>query len=109
MGKMNLLTEMPYNEKGLAKRKAADTPEVLLMQIALLPGKSVPVHKANSNVHVYVLFGEIDMELNGNKESFSEGDLMRVEYGTEMFISNPSAGESAFMVIKTPHPSEFVK
>jgi quercetin dioxygenase-like cupin family protein len=109
MDKTDLLKDIPHDDKGFLKTKIVDTPDLLLMRIALLPSFSVPQHKANSNVHICLLRGKLKIRLNGKEEFFSEGELVPVEYGTEMLISNACDSESVFMVIKTPHPSEFAK
>jgi hypothetical protein len=42
----NLLDGAPYADKGMGKRKLVDEDHLMLMQIALKPGQSVPKHKA---------------------------------------------------------------
>ena len=83
-----------------------DESHLLLMQIALLPGQEVPLHKANSNVHVIVLEGEMEIVLDGVAQKAESGDLVPVAYQTPMRIFNGSETGTTFLVVKTPHPRE---
>ena len=76
------------------------------MQIALKPGQSVPQHNANSNVHLLVVRGELTVNLAGADNKVKEGDLLPVAYQTPMIIKNTGSIDAAFLVFKTPNPSE---
>lgn len=99
-----LLTEAPYNTGTFGRRAVVDEEHLLLMQIALLPGQEVPLHKANSNVHLIVLEGEVQVILDGDPTRVGTGDMLPVAYGTPMRIRNDGAENSTFLVVKTPHP-----
>ena len=99
-----LLTDELYNEENFGRRAVVDEEHLLLMQIALLPGQEVPLHKANSNVHLIVLQGEVRVILDGVSNRAGTGDMLPVAYGTPMQIRNDGTGNTTFLVVKTPHP-----
>jgi len=103
---MNVLENIPYQNDGLGKRKLVDEKHLLVMQIALNPGQSVPQHKANSNVRLLILKGVLAVNLDGNDNQVKEGDFLPVAYKTSMIIKNTSSDEATFLVFKTPNPSE---
>jgi quercetin dioxygenase-like cupin family protein len=83
-----------------------NTDEVLVMQIALRPGQSVPSHKANSTiVHLLVLAGGLTVDLDGTVHTLATGDLLPVAGGTPMNISSAVENDTTFLVIKTPNPA----
>lgn len=63
------LPELPENQ------------EMLVLEIDLEPGQSSPPHRHSAHVFVYVLEGEIEMQVEG-------GELTRLAPG-EMFYENP--------------------
>ncbi len=99
-----LLADAPYSAENFGRRAVVDEDHLLLMQIALLPGQEVPLHKANSNVHLIVMQGDVRVILDGVSTLAGTGDLLPVEYGTPMRILNDGSGNATFLVIKTPHP-----
>ena len=106
---VNLLEGALYNDEGMGKVKLVDEDYLLLMQIALKPGQSVPGHKANSNVHFIVLEGEVVLDLDGKEIIAKKGDLVPVAFKTPMNISNKSSENTTFVVIKTPSPGQMEK
>ena len=103
---VNVFEDTPYRSEKLGRRKLVDEKHLLVMQIALEAGQRVPQHNANSNVHILVLKGSIKIVLDGTGTDALEGDLIRVQFKTEMHIDNPSKDRATFLVIKTPNPSE---
>ncbi|MBN2407296.1 MAG: hypothetical protein JXJ19_06340 [Elusimicrobia bacterium] len=103
---MNILEDIPYNDEKMGNRKLVDEKHLLVMQIALKPGQTVPPHKANSNVHLLAVKGALTVGLDGSDNIVKEGDLLPVAYRTPMTIRNTSSGNASFLVIKTPNPSE---
>jgi len=103
---MNILENIPYNDDKMGTRKVVDTKPLLIMQIALKAGQSVPRHNANSNVHLLVIKGEVAVDLDGREHRLSEGDLQPIVFRTPMTIKNSGSGDATFLVLKTPNPSE---
>lgn len=103
---MNVLENIPYNSEKMGRRKVVDEKHLLALQIALKPGQSVPKHKANSNVHLLILKGELTVNLDGAENEVTEGDVLPVVYQTSMVINNSGTADAAFLVFKTPHPGE---
>lgn len=102
---INVLQDIPYVEDGMGRRQLVDAPHLLVMQVALRPGQSVPPHPANSNVHLLVLDGAVDVTLDEAVQRISRGDLLPVAFQTPMSIHNPGPGSATFLVLKAPHPS----
>lgn len=103
---INVFQDTPYSEDAFGRRKLVDEKHLLLMQIGLLPGQSVPQHNANSNVHLLLLEGRVVVTLDGVERPIQRGDLLPVVFGTPMSIRNASDEKATFMVLKTPNPSE---
>ena len=106
---MNVLENIPYNDDKMGNRKVVDEKHLLVIQIALKPGQSVPQHNANSNVHLLILKGALTVKLEGVDNQVKEGDLLPVVYQTPMIIKNTGSDDVTFLVFKTPNPSEMVK
>ncbi|MDD4202777.1 MAG: hypothetical protein PHQ52_04865 [Candidatus Omnitrophica bacterium] len=106
---MNIFENIPYNIEKMGNRKVADQNDILIMQIALKPGQIVPLHKANSNVHLLILKGELIVELDSVDRKAKEGDLLPVKYLTPMTIKNIGSCDATFLVLKTPNPSQINK
>ncbi|MBN3039525.1 MAG: hypothetical protein JW867_00180 [Candidatus Omnitrophica bacterium] len=106
---MNILENIPFNDQKMGNRKVTDEQHLLVMQIALKPGQSVPEHKANSNVHLLVVRGSLNVNLNSADYQVKEGDFLPVTYQTAMTIKNIGIDDATFLVFKTPNPSEMQK
>jgi len=102
----NILKDIPYTNAERGVRKILDEKHILIMQIALQPGQDVPLHKTNSNIHLYVLEGAVSLTINGADYFLIAGDILPVGYKDEMYIKNEGIENTSFLVIKTPNPSE---
>ncbi|NLB55800.1 MAG: hypothetical protein GX811_08575 [Lentisphaerae bacterium] len=107
MTKINVLKDIPYSDTGMGRRKLKDEKHLQVMQAALKPGQEVPAHKANSNVHLLILEGELNLNLDGQVTLAVKGDLVQVAYDTYMLIKNLSSENTSFLILKTPNPAEF--
>jgi len=75
-------------------------------QVCLEPGQQVPHHNANSNVTLMVVHGEGTFQIGNEVTKMGPGKLLRVPFQSPMSIKNESKGRLAFLVIKTPNPSQ---
>ena len=75
-------------------------------QVCLEPGQQVPQHNANSNVTLTVVHGEGTFHVGAEVTRMGPGKLLRVPFQSPMRIQNESKERLAFLVIKTPHPTE---
>jgi len=75
-------------------------------QVCLEPGQQAPHHNANSNVTLMVVRGEGTFHVGDEVVRMGSGKLLRVPFQSPMSIKNESKERLAFLVIKTPHPSE---
>ena len=78
-------------------------------QVCLEPGQQVPQHNANSNVTLTVVRGEGTFHVGDEATRMGPGKLLRVPFQSPMRIQNESKERLAFLVIKTPHPTELKK
>lgn len=106
---MNVLENIPYSDDKMGNCKVVDEKHLLVIQIALKSGQSVPQHNANSNVHLLVVRGNLTVNLDGVDNQVKEGDLLPVAYQTLMIIKNTGSIDATFLVLKTPNPSEMKK
>jgi quercetin dioxygenase-like cupin family protein len=104
MEKINVWREIPYRGEGMGRRKLVEEDYLLLLQAALMPGQAVPVHRADSHVHILVVEGELSITLDGVEVRAGKGDIVPSTPGTEMKIVNRSKANASFLIIKTPHP-----
>ena len=102
----NVLTNIPYAEGQMGKRPLVDEKHLLVMQVALEPAQQVPEHRANSNVHLLVVEGQITVTLAGQDMVAAKGALIPVAFKTLMSIRNASTENASFLILKTPNPSE---
>lgn len=103
----NVFEAIPYEQNRMGRRELVHDKELLLMQIALQPGQAVPAHKANSNVHLLLLAGQLEVDLAGQVHRLKTGDLLPVAYDTPMEIRNAEAENATFLVLKTPSPAAY--
>ncbi len=106
---LSVLEGIPYQADGMGKRKLVDEKHLLVMQIALRAGQSVPRHNVNSNVHLLVLSGEVAVTIDNGGQMLKQGDLLPVAFKSSMSIKNLREQEATFLVIKAPNPGETQK
>ncbi|MDA8126590.1 MAG: cupin domain-containing protein [Deltaproteobacteria bacterium] len=104
MERINLKEKEAFKKEGRGMANLVDEPYLLINQVCLEPGQSVPEHRANSHVTLQVVFGEGTFTVAGESIQMGPGNLLRVPLDSPMSIRNESAGRMAFLVIKTPHP-----
>lgn len=102
----NVLIDIPYMEEQMGKRQLVDEKHLLVMQVALKPAQQVPEHRANSNVHLLVVEGQITVTLAGQDWVAAKGALVPVAFKTLMSVRNASTENASFLILKTPNPSE---
>lgn len=104
MAKISIDSEINFGES-FVRKNLADIPELELNLVTLPAGQSLPAHNANSNVRLLVLQGELTVVLSGDTVTLGVHEMADAVVGTPMQITNPSAGNTAFLVIKTPRPA----
>ncbi len=102
----NIFTNIPYTDGQMGRRQLVDRKDILIMQVALKPGQQVPPHNANSNVHLLIVEGQVIVTMDGKETVASKGDLVPVAFKTPMSVKNASKENAAFLILKTPNPSE---
>jgi len=102
----NVLTDIPYMEGQMGKRQLVDEKHLLVMQVALKPAQQVPEHRANSNVHLLVVEGQITATLAGQEVVAAKGALIPVAFKTLMSLRNETTENASFLILKTPNPGE---
>jgi quercetin dioxygenase-like cupin family protein len=91
-------------ERGFAN--LVDEKYLQINQVCLEPGQQVPQHNANSNVTLMVVHGEGTFHVGSEVTRMGPGKLLRVPFRSPMSIKNESTESLAFLVMKTPHPTE---
>ncbi|MEW6333355.1 MAG: cupin domain-containing protein [Thermodesulfobacteriota bacterium] len=109
MERINLKEKEVFQKEGRGMASLVDEPYLLINQVCLEPGQSVPEHRANSNVTLQVVSGEGTFSIDGEKVTAGQGNLLRVPLNASMSIQNDSSGRLVFLVIKTPHPDALQK
>lgn len=104
MAKISIDSQIEFGENFITKN-LADMPELELNLVTLPAGQSLPAHNANSNVRLLVLQGELTVTLSGETVKLGVHEMADAAVGTHMHITNPSATNTAFLVIKTPRPA----
>lgn len=79
---------------------------LMVNQICLEPGQSVPRHLANSKVTLQVLRGEGTVSAGEEQALLKPGQLMRIPFNTMMQVRNDGKEQLVFLVFKTPHPDK---
>lgn len=103
MPKINIDAQIEYGET-FVRKNLADIPELEMNLVTLPAGQSLPAHNAQSGVRLLVLQGELTVDLAGEIVTLTTHQMADATVGTPMQITNPSAGNAAFLVIKTPRP-----
>lgn len=68
----------------------------------------LPVHKANSNVHMIVVRGRISLKLNDQEvHRYSKGSILEIPYGTKMDVFNNDKDIAELFVVKAPSPQYY--
>jgi quercetin dioxygenase-like cupin family protein len=83
----------PYNE--VLMRSALDVEigeEILMREILFAPGWTAPRHYHNSDLFIYVIAGEFEVDMEGDGlKTYTDGQALRMKPNTPMDARNPSA------------------
>jgi quercetin dioxygenase-like cupin family protein len=83
----------PYNE--ILMRSALDVEigeEILMREILFAPGWTAPRHYHNSDLFIYVIAGEFEVDMEGDGlKTYTDGQALRMKPNTPMDARNPSA------------------
>jgi quercetin dioxygenase-like cupin family protein len=103
---INLKEKEVFKKEDRGFANLIDEKYLQINQVCLEPGQQVPQHNANSNVTLTVVYGEGTFQIGSEIAKMGPGKLLRVPFQSPMSIKNESKGRLAFLVIKTPNPSE---
>lgn len=106
MNIINLKEKEVFKKEDRGFANLIDEKYLQINQVCLEPGQEVPHHNANSNVSLTVVYGEGTFQVGREVTKIGPGMLLRVPFQSPMNIRNESKERLAFLVIKTPHPSE---
>ena len=88
-----------------------DGKEVQIREAFFPPNWKAPRHYHNSNLFIYVIEGEFEVELEGSKKvTYRKGEALQMNSGIEMEARNPSHKNSLTLVVFQVgnHDAEFV-
>jgi quercetin dioxygenase-like cupin family protein len=103
---INLKEKEVFKKEDRGFANLIDEKYLQINQVCLEPSQQVPHHNANSNVTLTVVYGEGTFQIGSEIAKMGPGKLLRVPFQSPMSIKNESKGRLAFLVIKTPNPSE---
>ena len=107
MEKFALDQMMEFGDQFVLKR-LADVPEAQINLVCLGAHQVLPAHNTNSNVRLLVLQGELSLTVEEETGSLAQHEMAAIAFDTPMQIKNDSNFNAAFLVIKTPNPSELI-
>ena len=68
---------------------------------------ALPEHRANSNVYMIVVRGNITLQLDDQQpHSYPRGSLLGIPYRTLMNVSNQNNDVAEIFVVKAPSPTK---
>jgi quercetin dioxygenase-like cupin family protein len=106
MNIINLKEKEVFKKEDRGFANLIDEKYLQINQVCLEPSQEVPHHNANSYVTLTVVYGEGTFRVGSEVANMGPGKLLRVPFQSPMSIKNESKERLAFLVIKTPHPSE---
>jgi quercetin dioxygenase-like cupin family protein len=91
----------PYNE--ILMRGALDVDigeEIQMREILFAPGWTAPRHYHNSDLFIYVIAGEFEVDMEGTGlKTYTDGQALRMMPNTPMDARNPSAVNSLKLAV----------
>jgi quercetin dioxygenase-like cupin family protein len=98
--------QMPLaeNPMGLSIRHLHETEHVMISQLNLEPGDSVPPHAAPVDVVFYVIEGSPTAQIEGESQRVAPGTLVPSHAGHQHGFRNDGAATVRMMIIRTPSP-----
>jgi quercetin dioxygenase-like cupin family protein len=86
--------------------KIVDTKFAMINHMILGTGDRLPIHNANSNVHMIVVHGEISLKLDEQDvNKYEAGSILEIPYGTKMDVYNEGTDTVELFVVKAPTPA----
>jgi len=77
-----------------------DGKEVQIREALFPPNWKAPRHYHNSNLFIYVIEGEFEVELEGSKKvTYQKGEALQMNSGIEMEARNPSSKNSLKLAV----------
>lgn len=97
----NVSSVEPYNH--ILKRSALNIEngeEIQMREILFAPGWKAPRHYHNSDLFIYVISGEFEVDMDGEGlKTYTDGQALRMKPNTPMDARNPSDTTSLKLVV----------
>ena len=91
----------PYNN--ILKRSKLDTSngdEIQMREILFAPGWTAPRHYHNSDLFIYVISGEFEVDMDGDGlKTYTNGQALRMKPNAQMYARNPSTKNSLKLAV----------
>ncbi len=88
--------------------KVVNTKYCAINHMILNKGEGLPVHKANSNVHMIVVRGTISLKLDEqDMHDYKKGSILEIPFGTQMNVFNSYDETTEIFVVKAPAPEYY--
>lgn len=90
--------------------KIVDVKYAMINHMILNKEDRLPVHNANSNVHMIVVRGVISLKLDEQEvHDYEAGSILEIPYGTKMDVFNSGEETVELFVVKAPSPAYYKK
>jgi len=93
-----------YEKDSLSAKKLLSKEEVEAVRVELAPGSSLPVHGTPVDVFFFIIEGEGEVEIGGERETVSAGALVESPKNIPHGLHNTSDRPCSVLVVKTPRP-----
>jgi quercetin dioxygenase-like cupin family protein len=93
------------NPLGLTVRHLHETPHVMLSQLTLEPGQTVPAHSAPVDVVFYVVEGSPVAQVEGEEQRLAPQTLVPSSAGHQHGFRNDGEATVRILIIRTPSPN----
>ncbi|MCK5130296.1 MAG: cupin domain-containing protein [Clostridiales bacterium] len=88
--------------------KLINTKFCAINHMILNNGEGLPVHKANSDLHMIVIRGTISLNLDEQEiQKYEKGNILEIPYGTMMHVHNTDDAIAEIFVVKAPSPEYY--
>lgn len=93
-----------YSKDSVVGKKLLVKDDVEVVRLELAPGKSLPVHRTPVEVFFYIIEGNGEVEVGGEREAVRAGDLVESPKDIPHGLHNTSDKPFKVLVVKTPKP-----
>ncbi|MDN5338807.1 MAG: hypothetical protein PWQ20_1877 [Thermotogaceae bacterium] len=87
-------------EKGIDARRFYESDKAIIAQITLEPGSKLQKHSSDEFALLYVVYGQVEVEIENRVYTLSESELIEFYPGQIHSVANNSSNSARVIVIK---------